>query len=88
MGSSLCAVADAATRDADASNTKEDHLRAFNAHTKAAEHAKETNDDKLARKHSKQAKEHKAALRTAESASSDSSEKGNPLSLWAGSKGG
>jgi hypothetical protein len=82
MPSTLCANADAATREADAINTKGAHHRAMIAHEKASEYAKETGDTELASKHAKQAKVHKAAMNGASSSSSDSSEKENPLLMW------
>jgi hypothetical protein len=85
--STLSIVADAATRDADATNTKEDHKRAQHAHEKAAVYADTVGNDKLARKHTKRAKEHARAAKEApsDSASSDS---GDPLNAWAKKRSG
>jgi hypothetical protein len=82
MSFALCANADAATREADATNTKGAHTRAMVAHKKAAEYAKETGDNKLANKHAKQARVHKAAIHSASSSSSDSADSQNPLLMW------
>jgi hypothetical protein len=88
MPSTLCASADAATREADATNTKGAHNRAMLAHEKAAEYADEVGDTKLANKHKKQMKVHKSAVSSASSSSSDSGEKDNPLLLWTQKQGG